>query len=200
MGYEYDYGYSYDPDVINTAVGIASGIFIVITIISIILSILTIIGMWKIFTKAGKPGWASLIPIYNIVVMLEVTKLPMWYIALFFIPFANIVALFLIYIELAHKFGKSTGFGVLTVFFSPICLPILGLGSSTYLDNSNSNYNVNNNQFNNQPLQSNPMNNDSMDNQMNQGMPNSGVKFCSSCGSQVDINAEFCPNCGNKLN
>lgn len=80
--------------------------------------------------KAGKPGWASIVPIYNMIVLLEITELPLWYIVLFFIPFANIYALFKIYIELAHKFGKSTGFGVATVFFSIVCLPILAFSKT----------------------------------------------------------------------
>ena len=80
-------------------------------------SILIIVSLWKIFKKAGKPGWASIVPIYNMIV-------------LFFIPFANIYALFKIYIELAHKFGKSTGFGVATVFFSIVCLPILAFSKT----------------------------------------------------------------------
>ena len=57
------------------------------------LPILTIIATWKMFTKAGKPGWAAIIPVYNIIVMLEIAELPMWYIALFLIPFANIYAI-----------------------------------------------------------------------------------------------------------
>ena len=57
-------------------------------------SILIIVSLWKIFKKAGKPGWASIVPIYNMIVLLEITELPLWYIVLFFIPFANIYALF----------------------------------------------------------------------------------------------------------
>ena len=72
----------------------------------------------------------SIVPIYNMIVLLEITELPLWYIVLFFIPFANIYALFKIYIELAHKFGKSTGFGVATVFFSIVCLPILAFSKT----------------------------------------------------------------------
>ena len=93
-------------------------------------SILIIVSLWKIFKKVGKPGWASIVPIYNMIVLLEITELPLWYIVLFFIPFANIYALFKIYIELAHKFGKSTGFGVATVFFSIVCLPILAFSKT----------------------------------------------------------------------
>lgn len=88
--------------------------------------------MWKIFKKAGKNGWEAIVPIYNIIVLLEICKLPLWNIVLFIIPIANIYIMFKIYIELAHRFGKSTGFGVATVFFSIICLPILAFGDNSY--------------------------------------------------------------------
>ena len=78
-----------------------------------------------IFKKVGKTGRAAIVPIYNIIFFIQVAGLSLWYLVLLIIPFANIYAIFKIYIELAHKFGKSTGFGVLTVFFSEICLPIL---------------------------------------------------------------------------
>ncbi len=102
-------------------------------VISLIVGILAIVSLWMIFKKAGKPGWASIVPIYNIIVFIQVAGLPLWYLVLLIIPFANIYAIFKIYIELAHKFGKSTGFGVLTVFFSEICLPILAFDkNATY--------------------------------------------------------------------
>lgn len=102
-------------------------------VISLIVGILVIVSLWMIFKKAGKPGWASIVPIYNIIVLIQIAGLPLWYLVLLIIPFANIYAIFKIYIELAHKFGKSTGFGVLTVFFSEICLPILAFDkNATY--------------------------------------------------------------------
>ena len=102
-------------------------------VISLIVGILVIVSLWMIFKKAGKPGWASIVPIYNIIVLIQIAGLPLWYLVLLIIPFANIYAIFKIYIELAHRFGKSTGFGVLTVFFSEICLPILAFDkNATY--------------------------------------------------------------------
>ena len=102
-------------------------------VISLIVGILAIVSLWMIFKKAGKPGWASIVPIYNIIVLIQIVGLPLWYLVLLIIPFANIYAIFKIYIELAHKFGKSTGFGVLSVFFSEICLPILAFDkNATY--------------------------------------------------------------------
>ena len=109
----------------------------IIGIVSSILGLLMIISIWKVFKKAGKPGWASIVPIYNTVVLIEVAGLPLWYFILFFIPFVNIYALFKIYIELAHKFGKGTGFGVLSIFFPIICLPILAFGKCKYEGNDN---------------------------------------------------------------
>lgn len=109
----------------------------IIGIVSLVLGLLMLISTWRIFKKAGKYGWASIVPIYNIIVLIEVAGLPLWYFILFFIPFVNIYALFKIYIELAHKFGKGTGFGVLSIFFPIICLPILAFGKCKYEGNDN---------------------------------------------------------------
>ena len=120
MYYTYDY---------NTTSSLPTSYYI----FGIVVGVLLIASLWMIFKKAGKPGWASIVPIYNIIVLIQVAGLPLWYIILLLIPFANIYAIFKIYIELAHKFGKSTGFGVLTVFFSEICLPILAFDkNATY--------------------------------------------------------------------
>ena len=68
--------------------------------------VLSIVGLWKLFEKAGKPGWASLIPIYNIIVMFEIVGKPMWQLVLFFIPFANIYVAITLVIGLAKSYGK----------------------------------------------------------------------------------------------
>ena len=159
----YDYGYGYstpDYDTVSSLAGGIAAIGAIITILSLVLSIVLIIAQWKIYTKAGKPGWASIVPIYNLIVLLEIVELPIWYIALFFVPIANIYAMFKIYIELAHKFGKSTGFGVATIFFSPICLPILAFSKNCV-------YNGNNNQMNNNFQNQQPQNNNGMNYQNN---------------------------------
>jgi hypothetical protein len=104
-------------------------------IFSLILSLISIISYWKIFTKAGKPGWASIVPIYNIIVMLEITELPIWYIVLYLIPIANIYAVFKVNIEMAKKFGKSTGFGIGMVFLPIIFIPLLAFSDNVYKEN-----------------------------------------------------------------
>lgn len=101
-------------------------------IIALLISIIFLISNYILYKKAHKKGWEALIPIYNTIVMIQIAQLPIWYIVLFFIPFANIYAMFKIYIEIAHKFGKSTGFGVLMVFFPFIYFPILAFGKTQY--------------------------------------------------------------------
>ncbi|MEQ9499411.1 MAG: DUF5684 domain-containing protein [Deltaproteobacteria bacterium] len=91
-----------------------------------------IAGMWKIFAKAGKPGWAAIVPIYNIIVMLEITEKPIWWIVLFLIPIVSLVAAVLIMIGLAEKFGKGAGFGIGMAFLPFIFIPMLGFGSAQY--------------------------------------------------------------------
>ncbi|KAF0811860.1 hypothetical protein IGB42_03670 [Andreprevotia sp. IGB-42] len=95
-----------------------------------------IAGVWKTFVKAGKPGWAAIIPIYNIIVLLEIVKKPLWWIILTFIPLVNIVVVFLISIELARKFGKGTGFGIGLALLGFVFYPILGFGDATYDENA----------------------------------------------------------------
>jgi len=87
---------------------------------------------WKIFEKAGQPGWACIIPIYNGIVFLQIAGRPIWWILLFLIPVVNIVMTFIVYIDFCRKFGKDTLFGVLTVFFGAITMPILAFGSAQY--------------------------------------------------------------------
>ena len=74
--------------------------------------LLVIASLWKIFVKAGKPGWAAIVPIYNLVVLLEIVGKPIWWIVLFLIPCANIVAAVLVALGLAKSFGKETGFAI----------------------------------------------------------------------------------------
>lgn len=138
--------YSYEVSTSNVAGGVLA-VFGFIWFIMMAISIFMLICMYKVYKKAGRKGWEALIPIYNFVVMIQIAELPMWYIVLYFIPFANIYALFKIYIEFAHKFGKSTGFGILMVFFSYICFPILAFGNARYQGSMpmNNGYNPNNN-------------------------------------------------------
>jgi len=95
--------------------------------------VLMLVSYWKIYTKAGKPGWACLIPIYNIIVLLEIVGKPWWWLLLMIIPFVNIVFAIWIINLLSKSFGHGTGFTLGLIFLSIIFMPILGLGSSKYL-------------------------------------------------------------------
>ena len=103
------------------------------SIIGLLVAVLVIAGMWKVFTKAGKPGWAAIIPIYNVIVLLQIAGKPIWWILLFFIPIVNIVIAVMVMISVAKAFGKGTGFALGLLFLSPIFIPILGFSDAQYI-------------------------------------------------------------------
>lgn len=87
---------------------------------------------WKVFVKAGQPGWAAIVPIYNIYVLLKVGGKPWWWLILLIIPIVNFVMLLLLSLSMAKNFGKGSGFGIGLWLLSFIFYPILGFGSATY--------------------------------------------------------------------
>ena len=95
--------------------------------------VLVIAGMWTMFAKAGKPGWAAIVPIYNAIVMLEIVGRPIWWIILFLIPCVGFVFAFIVAIDLAKSFGKGAGFGIGIALLGFIFIPILGFGDAKYL-------------------------------------------------------------------
>lgn len=102
-------------------------------ICGLIFVVLFIVGMWRLFVKAGKPGWAAIIPIYDIYVMLQIVGRPGWWLILLLIPFVNIVIALLVSIDLAKSFGKSAAWGVVLLFFlNAIGYLILGFGDAKY--------------------------------------------------------------------
>ncbi len=106
----------------------------IVGIIYIVLFVLLVVAFWKVFTKAGKPGWAAIIPIYNMYVLVKIAGRPGWWLLLFLIPFVNIVISLLIALDVAKAFGKSTIFGVFGLWlFSFIGYLILGFGKATYM-------------------------------------------------------------------
>lgn len=111
--YSYDYYYSSSSSNPTAA------------IIALVVAVITIVALWKVYKKAGYEGWETLIPIYNLVIMFKIAGLSPWNILLLFVPFVNIYIVFRLYINLAHKFGKSTAFGVGIVFLSIVFLPLM---------------------------------------------------------------------------
>lgn len=107
-------------------------VFVVSLIVAFVIVAIGIITNWKIFTKAGKPGWASLIPFYSIYVLFQIIKCPLWWIILYFIPIANIIVQLLVAINFAKAFGKGAGFGILLLWLFPIGYLILAFGQAKY--------------------------------------------------------------------
>ncbi len=98
--------------------------------------IVMIASIWKVFVKAGKPGWAGIVPIYNAIVMLEIAGRPLWWIILMLIPVVNFVIVIIVMIDLAKRFGKGTGFGVGLALLGFIFFPILGFGPARFQGSS----------------------------------------------------------------
>ena len=102
--------------------------------------VVTLIGMWKVFTKAGEPGWAVLIPIYNLIVLLRIVGLPWYWV---FAPFVAIIPIlgwiaYVVWVVWVHhristRFGQGVGFTIGLTLLGPIFWLILGFGSSKYL-------------------------------------------------------------------
>ena len=104
----------------------------IVIIISLAIAILMIAAMWKVFSKAGQPGWAVIIPIYNIYIMCKVAGRPGWWVLLMFIPFVNFIIAIILNIDIAKNFGKGVGFGIGLIILPFIFYPILGFGSAQY--------------------------------------------------------------------
>lgn len=108
------------------------GIGIIGGLISLAFIVLMIASAWKVFTKAGQPGWAAIIPIYNFIVMLKIIGKPWWWILGFLIPVVNFIVMILVALNLAKVFGKGTGFAIGLILLGFIFYPILAFGDATY--------------------------------------------------------------------
>ena len=91
-------------------------------------------GIWYMYEKANQPGWAAIVPIYNLLVLLDIAKKPRWWIFMFFIPIANIVFLIMTHSGISKNFGKDDGFTVGLVLLGQVFMAILGFGDAVYVD------------------------------------------------------------------
>ncbi len=115
----------------NDVVPAVGGMLVLLIQLAIVAAIL--VGAWKVFEKAGKPGWAAIIPIYNAIVLLEIVGRPIWWIVLLLIPCVNVIISLIVSIDLAKPFGKSEVFGVGLWLLGFIFIPMLGFGSDRYV-------------------------------------------------------------------
>ena len=99
-------------------------------ICEIAVTVLIVASTWKIFSKAGQPGWAAIIPIYNFIVWCKIVGRPAWWVLLLLICFP--IFYIILCIDLAKSFGKGVGFALGLILLSVIFFPILGFGSATY--------------------------------------------------------------------
>src|ERR1700733_9460840 len=99
----------------------------------LIMAVIMIISHWKIYEKAGKPGWAAIVPIYNIIVLLEIVGKPVWWIILFLIPCVNFIFLVWTVNLLSKSFGQSEGFTVGLLLLGIVFYPILAFGNYQYV-------------------------------------------------------------------
>lgn len=196
------------------------GFFFILLIIILVIFLLTAIGQWKLFKKAGKRGWEAFIPIYNTYILCQITGVNPWWIVIVFasgvitsiIPALSIVGTVanvyfgvLLAVSVARSFGKSDGYAVGIYFFGFIFYLVLGFDNSEYLgpkpmkdiifkDESNPNYNTGN------PNTSNPNNASTLEAKVDESTNSSqDVHYCPSCGTKLTIDTKYCPHCGREL-
>lgn len=104
---------------------------------SFIISLVVIVSLWKLFTKVGKPGWHAVVPFLNMYDLFEISGMAGWLFIATFIPIVGIIISVMCYINLAHRFGKSDGFGILMLFFPYVCIPMLAFSKLPYDDRNN---------------------------------------------------------------
>lgn len=102
-------------------------------LIALVISVFIIVAMWRVFTKAGQPGWGCLIPFYNVYLMLKIAGKPGWWLVFFFIPVINLVVQIVMTIDIARNFGRSGWFAAGLIFLPIIFFPILAFGESVYI-------------------------------------------------------------------
>ncbi len=117
----------------ETDTAVSAPVLLVVGLISLALVIFLIASYWKMYIKAGQPGWAAIVPFYNIYVLLKLVGRPGWWLILFFIPLVNLIMSIILMIDLAKAFGRGGGFAVLLIFLPYVGVPILAFGQARYV-------------------------------------------------------------------
>lgn len=103
------------------------------TLIGLAVLVLVVASLWKIFTKAGKPGWAAIVPFYNMIVLLQIVGRPIWWFVLLLVPFVNIVFSIILAHDTSKSFGRGVGTTLLLIFLPFIGYPMLAWGDAKYV-------------------------------------------------------------------
>lgn len=104
-----------------------------IGLVYLALIVLMLVGMWRVFQKAGHPGWAAIVPIYNSYILCKIAGKPGWWVLLMLIPIVNFVILLLISLEVSRNFGKTQGFAIGLWLLPIVFYPILGFSDARYM-------------------------------------------------------------------
>lgn len=197
---------------LDSFIAIILGVFATVALILFVIYLLVAIGQWKLFKKAGKPGWAALIPVYNTYVLCQIVGVSPWWILVTFIAgviagmmpmlsfITTIVSIYfgvLIAVSVARSFGKSDGYAVGIYFLGFIFYLILGFGDSKYLGPKPMHDIIFKNDSTNNASQFNTGNSNNSNATANNS--NGGTRFCTNCGSQIAADTKFCPHCGKEL-
>ncbi len=149
MNESYYAGTSYGVSTTSGLTGAIAAMGLFFWLLSMALGVLMIVSLWKIFKKAGKPGWASIVPIYNIYIMCEIAEKEWWYILLLCVPFVNIYAMIVLYNGMAKRFGKGGGFVVGMILLPVVFFPMLAFGKDATIVNNHQNISNENNMADN---------------------------------------------------
>lgn len=117
----------------TTTTGADAGSGMVANLLLVALVVLLLASMWKMFTKAGRPGWAAIVPVYNYIVLLQIVGRPVWWLVLLLIPFVNIVFAIIVTHDISKAYGRGVGMTLMQIFLPFIAYPILGFGKDQYV-------------------------------------------------------------------
>jgi len=118
----------------TASTGMSPAVAIILGLVYAAVVIFEIAALWKVFTKAGRPGWGAIIPIYNLYLMLKVAGRPGWWLILYIIPLVNIIIHIIVSLDIARNFGKGGAFGFFLLWLlSLIGYLILGFGKARYI-------------------------------------------------------------------
>ena len=105
----------------------------IVNLVQLVVFVLVVVGLWKLFTKAGEAGWKAIIPIYNTIILMKIIGRPIWWVLLLFVPCLNIIIAIIVSFDVAKCYGKGTGYGLGLAIFPMIFYPILGFSDAQYL-------------------------------------------------------------------
>lgn len=119
--------YTYD---VTTETGASNNLSATTLVVYLLVGLIALVGLAKMFMKAGRQWWEAIIPIYSTYVLLKIIDRPWWWLLLLLIPFINIIFAVIVSIDLAKAFGRGVGTGLLIIFFPFVMYPLMGFSDS----------------------------------------------------------------------